>query len=53
MRRRDKLKNMQKVNRLFESRMNESPTFGGQKVSQDQYDELQHDKETFKRVFQK
>jgi len=31
-------------------KMNESPMFGGQKVSQDQYDELQYDKSTMEKA---
>jgi len=50
MRRKDKLANMNRVNILFESRVNEAPTFGGQKVSQDQHDELQWDKQNLEKA---
>ena len=42
---------MQRVVPNFEGRvLNESPMFGGQKVSQDQYDELQYDKSTMEKA---
>lgn len=52
MRKRDKLAAIKKANILFEQRCNEgtslteSPKFGGQNVSQEMKDELEHDKVT-------
>ena len=33
-----------RLDKTFKPKLNESPMFGGEKVSQDQYDELQYDK---------
>lgn len=41
---------MSRLDKTFKPKLNESPMFGGQQVSQDMYDELQYDKSTMEKA---